>query len=394
MKSSLETLLDDKIIENRPRKNDKSGESYYFVDNESTDKNSDSKTESETSNLDSEVNEPSTLISISSDKCVCSCHKEIEHLKSEVFSIKTFLKKEIENFKAVFSSSNNEESSSIKSVNDRLVQRLLEENKTKNDIIKILAGNLSINVNKPQSTDFSLQRPQNDIANSETSIFSEESRHKSISPIPNKPIKRNKGGTKNNRTSQYQSSSLNSKNKSINPSSNNNQNQNASSPELEPLSNTSSRQSSPKNSKTESKKDVIIIGDSMLNGINEDICDFIKPEVRKKPNIIIVHAGTNDITNNTKSFENYKKITDTIKSKLPNCKYAISNVVMRKNKPDIEKKVTEFNSGLSKICSKNKIDIIENENLDGSCLSFKKLHLNKTGNSYLANNFLDFLHSF
>ena len=27
LKSSLETLLDDKIIENRPRKNDKSGES-------------------------------------------------------------------------------------------------------------------------------------------------------------------------------------------------------------------------------------------------------------------------------------------------------------------------------------------------------------------------------
>ena len=67
---------------------------------------------------------------------------------------------------------------------------------------------------------------------------------------------------------------------------------------------------------------------------------------------------------------------------------------MRKDKPDIEKKVIEFNSRLSKFCSKNKIDIIENENLDGSCLSFKKLHLNKKGNSYLANNFLDFLHSF
>ena len=34
--SSLETLLDDKIIVNRPRKNDKSGESYYILDNENT----------------------------------------------------------------------------------------------------------------------------------------------------------------------------------------------------------------------------------------------------------------------------------------------------------------------------------------------------------------------
>ena len=149
----------------------------------------------------------------------------------------------------------------------------------------------------------------------------------------------------------------------------------------------------------------------MLNGINEeglsddrynvkvknpsgatteDISDVIKPELRKKPDIIIVHAGTNEITNNTKSFENYKKITDTIKSNLPNCKYAISNVIIRKDKPDIEKKVIEFNSRLSKFCSKNKIDIIENENLNENCLNFKKLHLNKKGNSCLANNFLDF----
>ena len=138
LKSSLETLLDGKIIKKRPRKNDKSGESQYIVDNENKDKNSGSKTVSETSNLDSKTNETSTLINISSDKCVCSCYKEIEHLKSETFSIKTLFEKEIENLKAVFSSTNNEESSSIKSVNDRLIQHLLEENKTKNDIIKIL----------------------------------------------------------------------------------------------------------------------------------------------------------------------------------------------------------------------------------------------------------------
>ena len=45
---------------------------------------------------------------------------------------------------------------------------------------------------------------------------------------------------------------------------------------------------------------------------------------------------------------------------------------MRKDKPGMEKFI-EFNSRLSKFCSKNEIDIIENENLDGRCLSFKKL---------------------
>ena len=113
-------------------------------------------------------------------------------MKSEIFFFKTFFK-----IKAIFSSSNNEESSSIKSVNDRLVQHLLEENKTKNDIFKIIAGNFSVNVNKPQNTNFSLQLPQNDIANSETSISSVESRHKSILSIPKEPAKSSSNNNQN-----------------------------------------------------------------------------------------------------------------------------------------------------------------------------------------------------
>ena len=142
----------------------------------------------------------------------------------------------------------------------------MEENKTKSDIIKILAGNFSVNINKPQSTDLSLQCPQNDIiTNSETSMFYGESGHKSISSTPKEPIKLNKGDTKNNyRTSQFQSWSLNNQNKSLNPLPSNDQNQNASSSESESLSSTSSRQLSLKNSKIESKKDIIIIGATQI----------------------------------------------------------------------------------------------------------------------------------
>ena len=57
LKSSLETFLDDKIIETLPCKNDKSGESYivdnHIVDNENADSNSDSKTKSKASKLES-----------------------------------------------------------------------------------------------------------------------------------------------------------------------------------------------------------------------------------------------------------------------------------------------------------------------------------------------------
>ena len=75
-----------------------------------------------------------------------------------------------------------------------------------------------------------------------------------------------------------------------------------------------------------------------LGATAEEICDHLKPEIRKKPDVVIIHAGTNDLTNNSKSLENYKRMTDSVRSKLPNCKLAISNVLTRKDKNDIDKK--------------------------------------------------------
>ena len=48
-----------------------------------------------------------------------------------------------------------------------------------------------------------------------------------------------------------------------------------------------------------------------------------------------------------------------------------------------------FNIKLSEFYKKNTIDKFYNKNLDGSCLNYKQLHLNRKGKSYLANNFLD-----
>ena len=64
-------------------------------------------------------------------------------------------------------------------------------------------------------------------------------------------------------------------------------------------------------------------------------------------------------------------MTDSVRSKLPNCKLAISNVITRKDKNEIDKKVETFNIKLPKFCKKNKIDIIDNKNLDYSCLNYR-----------------------
>ena len=63
----------------------------------------------------------------------------------------------------------------------------------------------------------------------------------------------------------------------------------------------------------------------------------------------------------------------SVRSKSPNCKLAISNVITRKDTNEIDKKRDTFNIKLSKFCKKDKIDIIDNKNLDDSCLNNKQL---------------------
>ena len=55
-----------------------------------------------------------------------------------------------------------------------------------------------------------------------------------------------------------------------------------------------------------------------VRGINhpgattEDICNHLEPEIRKKPDVVIIYAGTNNLTNNSKSLENYKRMADSV----------------------------------------------------------------------------------
>ena len=152
----------------------------------------------------------------------------------------------------------------------------------------------------------------------------------------------------------------------------------------------------------------LIIGDSMLNGINEkgiksdydvkirayagasseDLFDFIKPEIRKHPERIVIHAGTNDLQHNIKTVDNIKKILDYAKSNSPDTEFSVSAITIRKDDVDLERKVCEMNGRLKKFAERNNVIFLDHANIDESCLSHGKLHLNKKGKSLMANNFM------
>ena len=96
-----------------------------------------------------------------------------------------------------------------------------------------------------------------------------------------------------------------------------------------------------------------IIGDSLLNGLNDcglskngiiktrkypgastnDMIYHAIPTIERKPEIIICHAGTNDLTNKIDTITNCQTIVNKIKKKSPHTKIAISSLIIHKDKP-------------------------------------------------------------
>ena len=134
----------------------------------------------------------------------------------------------------------------------------------------------------------------------------------------------------------------------------------------------------------EAKKVVYLVGDSLLHGIHErgltkkhnvkvkahggamtrDMIDHIKPVLRRQPDTIIVHCGTNDLTTNVNTIEQMEEILKVAKHESGNTKIVISSVVTRADQTGMKKKVSKLNNKLKTFCHDNGIKLIDHSNPD------------------------------
>ena len=73
----------------------------------------------------------------------------------------------------------------------------------------------------------------------------------------------------------------------------------------------------------------------------------------------MVHAATNDITNNVNLSTNVKKIFNKISKESASSSIEFSSVINRKDKTNIEKTVTDTNARLRNFCMQKGISFIE-----------------------------------
>ena len=162
------------------------------------------------------------------------------------------------------------------------------------------------------------------------------------------------------------------------------------------------------------QKKVFIIGDSTIKNITGtgisrknivkmrphpgatsiDICDYIKPALRQKPDVVIVHCGTNDIPNNINTVKKIKKLVKEIEeNNHENIPQVVISSIIKRYDQDYNEEIQSINDKLQRFCTSKGLSFIDNNNIDKSCLNKGKLHLNRRGSSFLANNFKKFVNA-
>ena len=115
----------------------------------------------------------------------------------------------------------------------------------------------------------------------------------------------------------------------------------------------------------------------------------MKPSIRAKPDHAILHIGTNDLNSNARPNEIAANIVNlAAEMKTEKCTVSISGIIIRTDKPELNKKGLEVNIILKELCMEKNIFFIDHcKKIKASHLNSSKVHLNKKRDSILSNIF-------
>lgn len=149
----------------------------------------------------------------------------------------------------------------------------------------------------------------------------------------------------------------------------------------------------------------LVIGDSILQGLEEyklkrynmkirsfpgcvvdDLYDYVKPLLKKNPTNIIIHCGTNDSSAKSSGqiINELTNLKNFIEEKAPGINVIFSSPTLRVDNLILNNKLL----AVSKYLAENFTFLVLSRNIDRSCLGKKGLHLNPKGSGRLASNLI------
>ena len=150
----------------------------------------------------------------------------------------------------------------------------------------------------------------------------------------------------------------------------------------------------------------VIVGDSIITGIDEkrlsknrlvkvhdfrgatlaDINHHIIPILKKKPDVIILHVGTNDSVSRTSReiLDDLLQLKSAITKTLPNCQVIFLQPTLRVDNGKAALTLHRLNEYFSEL----NLDVVNNSNIKVKHIAQKVLHLNPKRKGRLALNFI------
>ena len=104
--------------------------------------------------------------------------------------------------------------------------------------------------------------------------------------------------------------------------------------------------------------------------MTDDMLDYVRPVTRKKPDVIIMHVGTNDFTKGVKTMSKVRKIAIAIREvdSTRNIQLGFFSIAQRADK-DYSKEINDINSRLKSYCLGKGLIFVDNSNINESCLN-------------------------
>ena len=167
---------------------------------------------------------------------------------------------------------------------------------------------------------------------------------------------------------------------------------------------------------TGKKKLVFIAGDSIIQHVQgwklstsdkhvavksfsgariSDMDDYLKPLLRKEPDEVILHVGTNNIRDESSRSvaEGIINMASQVQQDFPSTRLTISPLLPRSDNLELNDKIKEANKILKSFCSSRGLTLLHITNIDLTCLNRRGVHLNRKGSALLTNCYADFLRS-
>ena len=109
--------------------------------------------------------------------------------------------------------------------------------------------------------------------------------------------------------------------------------------------------------------------------------------------MLVIHSGTNDITNKVNTLQKIRKVINAIKDDLNDKIEIVLSSVIHWDDQDLEDEINKLNEKLENLCKGKGMRFIDNSNIKSSSLNRSKLHLNKSGTALLTKNFAKIVNS-